>query len=143
MSDGERIFALFSSNDLFCLDLDGNMLWLRGLMRDYPNASNGLGMSASPVVGDGVLVAQIESDGEAFALGIDVLTGLNRWKMERPRRANWTSPLTTKGPTGKLQVALQSSAGVQMIEAETGREIWNYKGRAATIPSSALGAGVL
>jgi len=143
VSDGERIFALFSSNDLFCLDLAGNLLWLRGLMRDYPNASNGLGMSASPVVADGVFVAQIESDGEAFALGIDVVTGLNRWKIERPHRANWTSPLTMTGPTGKQQVALQSSAGVQMIEAETGREIWNYKGGAATIPSAALGAGVL
>ena len=143
VSDGERLFALFSSNDLFCLDLDGNLLWLRGLMRDYPNASNGLGMSASPVVGDGVLVAQIESDGEAFAIGFDVLTGLNRWKIERPHRANWTSPLTLRGPDGKLQVALQSSAGVQMVQAETGREIWNYKGGAATIASSALGAGLL
>jgi outer membrane protein assembly factor BamB len=143
VSDGERIFALFSSNDLFCLDFDGNLLWLRGLMRDYPNASNGLGMSASPVAADGVLVAQIESDGEAFAVGLDVLTGLNRWKIERPRRANWTSPLTMTGRTGKQQVALQSSAGVQMIEAETGREIWNYKGGASTIPSAALGEGVL
>jgi outer membrane protein assembly factor BamB len=143
VTDGQRIFALFSSNDLFCLDFDGNLLWLRGLMRDYPNASNALGLSASPVTADGVFVAQIESDGEAFAIGIDTSTGLNRWKIARPHRANWTSPLTLIGPNGKHQVALQSSAGLQMIEAETGREIWNYKQGAATIPSAALGGNVL
>lgn len=59
-SDGERIFAIFSSSDLICLDLDGNLLWLRGLMRDYPNASNSLGLSSSPVVADGTLVTQVE-----------------------------------------------------------------------------------
>ncbi len=142
VSDGHRIFALFSSNDLFCLDLEGNLLWLRGLMRDYPNASNSLGLSASPTVADGVLVAQIETDAEAFALGIDAETGVNRWKIDRPKRANWTSPLRVGGADGKQWLALQSSAGVQAVEAATGREIWNYKEGASTIPSSALAGGV-
>ena len=56
-SDGQRLFCQFSSNDILCLDLDGNVLWLRGLGRDYPNASNSLGMAASPiVVGDTLVV---------------------------------------------------------------------------------------
>ena len=54
VSDGERVFAIFSSNDLVCLDLDGNLLWLRGITRDYPNASNSLGMASSPIVLDGL-----------------------------------------------------------------------------------------
>ena len=58
-SDGERIFAIFSSNDLLCLDLDGNLLWLRGLTRDYPNASNSLGMSSSLATTDGVVIAML------------------------------------------------------------------------------------
>ena len=49
-SDGERIYALFSSNDLICVDLDGNVKWMRGLTLDYPNASNSLGMASSPIV---------------------------------------------------------------------------------------------
>src|SRR6188474_2994011 len=52
-SDGKRIYVLFSSNDLLCLDLDGNLQWLRGLMVDYPNASNSLGLASSPVLTDG------------------------------------------------------------------------------------------
>ena len=48
-SDGQRIFAFYSSNDLICLDLEGNLQWFRGLNHDYQNASNSLGMSSSPI----------------------------------------------------------------------------------------------
>ena len=82
-SDGRRIFAIFSSNDCAALDLDGDLLWYRGLGRDYPNASNSLGMSSSLVVADGVLVAQVENDSESFTAGLDAATGLNRWKTGR------------------------------------------------------------
>ena len=35
-SDGKQVFAFYSSNDLVCLDLDGNLRWFRGLAYDYP-----------------------------------------------------------------------------------------------------------
>ena len=89
-SDGQRIFAFYSSNDLACLDLDGNLLWFRGLTFDYPNASNSLGMSSSPVVMGDTVIAQVESDSESFAVGLDVKTGVQRWKIDRPKMSNWT-----------------------------------------------------
>ncbi len=138
VSDGKRIIALFSSNDLFCLDLDGNLLWLRGLMRDYPNASNGLGLASSPVVVDGVVVTQIETDGEAFVAGIDATTGLNRWKIDRPKKANWTSPSILRGAQGAMLVTLQSSTGISAIDPKTGVEVWKYSDGASTVPSSAV-----
>jgi outer membrane protein assembly factor BamB len=137
-SDGERIFALFSSTDLFAVDLDGNLLWLRGLMRDYPNASNALGLSSSPVVADGVVVVQIETDGDAFVVGIDAKTGLNRWKIERRKRANWSSPLVLNAADGKHLVAVQSSTGVTALDPATGTEVWSYKDGASTVPSSTV-----
>src|SRR5690606_2755358 len=91
-SDGERIFAFYSTNDVACLDLQGNLLWYRGLTYDYPNASNTLGMSSSPLVVEGTLVCMLETDADSFAIGLDALTGQTRWKIERPRAANWTSP---------------------------------------------------
>ena len=59
VTDGRRLFAIFSSNDLFCLDLDGNLEWLRGLTFDYPNARNSLGMASSLVLAGGVLLSLI------------------------------------------------------------------------------------
>ncbi|MBW3543022.1 MAG: PQQ-like beta-propeller repeat protein [Planctomycetes bacterium] len=135
-SDGQRVFAFYSSNDLACLDLDGNLLWYRGIGHDYPNASNSVGMASSPLVVGNTLIVQVESDAEAFALGLDVETGLARWKIDRPRRANWTSPslIERAGGEGPL-VLLQSSAGVSAVEPGSGREVWKYTEGAATIPS--------
>ncbi|MBV6499064.1 MAG: Outer membrane protein assembly factor BamB [Prosthecobacter sp.] len=132
-SDGERIFAIYSSNDLFAFDLAGNLLWLRGLTFDYANASNSLGMSSSPVVVDGTLVVQAENDSESIAVGIDTATGKNRWKKERPKAANWTSAVVYKGA-----VALQSSKGLTGVNPRSGAVEWDYTDGAATIPSSAV-----
>ncbi len=138
-SDGKRVFVLYSSNDLICLDLDGNLKWLRALTLDYPNASNSLGMSSSPVVAGDTLIVQVENDSESFAAGVDVRTGANRWKMNRPKSANWTSPVVSR--IGKKQVALlQSSAGIHAVEPRTGAEVWYYGEGASTIPSSTVDA---
>ncbi|MDF1812636.1 MAG: PQQ-binding-like beta-propeller repeat protein [Verrucomicrobiales bacterium] len=134
-SDGKSIFALFSSNDLIAVDLDGNIKWMRGLTLDYPNASNSLGMSSSPVVVDGTLVLQIENDSESFAAGIDTETGLNRWKIDRPKAANWTSPIALLIDDTAI-AALQSSKGLLGVQPATGSPVFEYKFGAATIPSS-------
>jgi outer membrane protein assembly factor BamB len=136
-SDGKRIFASYSSNDVACLDLNGNLLWYRGLTHDNPNASNSLGMSSSPIVADGVVIMQVESDAEAFTEGLDAETGVARWKIERPRQSNWTSPTILRGGDGGRDlVLLQSSKGIAAIRPASGEVVWNYSEGAATIPSS-------
>jgi outer membrane protein assembly factor BamB len=135
-SDGERIFSFYSSNDLTCVDLDGNLLWYRGLGSDYPNASNSLGMSSSPVVVGDTVIVQVESDAEAFAAGLDVKTGAQKWKIDRPRKANWTSPAVLRGADGQDLVLLQSSAGLSAVDPQTGDEVWSFDKGASTIPSS-------
>lgn len=143
-SDGGRIFALFSSNDLFCLDSEGNLLWLRGLTLDYPNASNSLGLASSPVIADGVLVTQIENDSESFTAGIDPATGTNLWKIDRPKVANWTTPTVWRDPGGGRDLVMVTSVeGVVALDPKSGKEQWNLPKPGTTIPSSAAGAGHL
>lgn len=139
-SDGTRIFALFSTNDLFCLDAEGNLLWLRGFTLDYPNASNSLGLASSPILADGVLITQIENDSDSFTAGIDPATGLNLWKIPRPKVANWTSPVVWKDKeSGRNLVLVTSVEGVIALDPKTGKEQWNLPGPGTTIPSSAIG----
>lgn len=143
-SDGERIYALFSSDDLICLDLEGNLQWYRGLMVDFPNASNSLGMAQSPLIVAGTLVVQIENDSQSLALGIDPATGESRWTSDRPKRANWTSPAMLPGTTPDQDlVLLQSSAGLAAVKPMTGEVVWNYENGASTIPSSTVHAGTV
>ncbi len=141
-SDGRHVVAIFSSSDAVCLDLDGNLLWFRGLGRDYPNASNSLGLSSSLVVADGVVVAQVENESESFTAGLDVLTGTNRWKLDRPKDANWTSPVLLKNSPYSL-VVIQSSKGVVAVEPATGKMVWEYAEGGSSVPSSTPSGGVL
>lgn len=142
-SDGQRIFALFSSNDLFCLDFDGNLLWLRGFTVDYPNASNSLGLASSPVMADGVLITQIENDGDSFIAGLDPGTGTNLWKIARPKDANWTTPVVWRDAAGSCAVVVNSAAGVVALDPKSGKERWALPKPGSSIPSSGISAGHL
>ncbi len=136
-SDGRRIFAFYSSNDLICLDLDGNLQWYRGLAYDYPKAGNDVGMSSSPLVVGETVIVQVENQGDSFAAGIDTQTGIERWRIPRSRQANWTSPiLLPSGPAGEPLVLLQSPTELTAVEPASGREVWSFDARCSTIPSA-------
>jgi outer membrane protein assembly factor BamB len=141
-SDGKRVVAIFSSNDAVCLDLDGNLLWFRGLGRDYPNASDSLGMASSPLIAGGVAVAQVESQSDGFTVGLDLETGVNRWKIERPHDPNWTSPTLLKSGGSELALLL-SPSGLAAIKPATGKLAWENASVGSSIPSIAEGGGVL
>ena len=142
-SDGQRIFALFSSNDIACLDLEGNLQWFRGLSHDFPNCSNSLGMASSPIVIGDTLIVQAENDADSFSTGLDVYSGESRWKRGRPKRANGTSPSALKdATTGEKLALLQASAGVEACNPKTGEVVWSYTNGAATIPSLVVAGDV-
>ncbi len=134
MSDGQRIFAFFSSNDLVCLDLNGNLLWYRGLTLDYPTAANDVGMSSSPLVVDGTVIVQVENKGDSFAAGLDAETGQTRWKIPRKPEMNWTSPTVWQVGSSKA-VLLQSTDRLSAHEPATGRQLWSYDKTCKGIPS--------
>lgn len=142
-SDGMQIFAFFSSNDVICLDLDGNLQWLRGLTHDFPNASNSLGMASSPIVIGDTLVVQVENDAESFATGLDTSNGKARWKKVRPKKANWTSPTLWQNGDSVPVALLQSSAGIEAVDSRSGETLWKFGNGASTIPSSIVVADSL
>ncbi|MEX2187250.1 MAG: PQQ-binding-like beta-propeller repeat protein [Pirellulales bacterium] len=136
-SDGERIFAFYSSNDLACLDLDGNLLWYRGLGWDYPQVGNDAGMSSSPVVAGNTVIVQVEAQGDAFAAGLDVQTGETRWRHERKKQAAWSSPAVIRGETAEQDaVLIQSVSGLTVHDPYTGRERAKFEANCAGIASS-------
>lgn len=143
-SDGKHIFAIWSSNDLVAFDLEGNLLWLRGLTVDYPNVSNSLGMAASLVTTGGVVIVPVENDSESYTLGIDARSGTNLWKLERPKAANWSTPVVWHPKDGTApDVLLQSKDGLMAVEAATGSTLWNYAEGASTMSSSVTTADMV
>lgn len=140
VSDGQHVFAFYSSNDLVCLDLDGNLKWMRGLTADHPGLGNDIGMAASPVVSDGVVVVQCECATAAFAAGFDVGNGATKWEIDRPEESNWTSPaIVTDGGAAATpaSVLLQGRGGLSLHAIDDGSALWQADGEGASISSPA------
>jgi outer membrane protein assembly factor BamB len=137
-SDGRRVVALFATGDLVALDPDGNVLWLRSLYAENPGATDGRGLASSPVLVAGTAVVHLESQNTSFAAGIDLATGKNRWRVERPREPNWTSPIAIPGAAGKPLVLLQGATRLSALDPVTGKEVWGLDRGSDPIASSVL-----
>jgi outer membrane protein assembly factor BamB len=133
-SDGKRVFAFYSSNDLVCLDLDGNLQWLRGLTYDYPTAANDVGMASSPIVFGDLVIVQVENLGESFAAGIDTTNGTTRWRIDRTKQMNWSSP-TLLHDNGRNLLVLQAPDGLAAYEPDSGNLLWKLARKCEGIPS--------
>ena len=143
-SDGERIYAYYSCNDVVCLDLDGNLVWYRGLGFDYPNASSSLGMSSSPVVVNGTLVLQLDTESESFVAGLDALTGETLWKLDRERSAVYASPaLYHPSDSAAPQVVLHSRKSLLSIDPRTGNSNWEVAQSCGSVSSTTVAGDLL
>jgi len=140
-SDGQRVYALFSSNDLACFDLDGNLQWYRGLGYENPFTRNDVGMASSPLVVGSVVVVQLDSSGVSFAAGIDTRTGRTRWRIDRDQGAAWTSPVLLHTAEEKPLVLLQGRRTLAAVEPESGRVLGEYEVNCHTIASAATWQG--
>jgi outer membrane protein assembly factor BamB len=143
VTDGLHVYALFASGDLVGLDRDGNLLWVRSLTGDYPTVGNNVGMAASPIIWQDVLIVPLENAGESYGLGIDTRTGRNRWKVQRPRGINWVTPLLYQIGT-RVEVVFQTGQELTAYDPATGAKLWSLAGKPlSTIPSPTFGAGLI
>ena len=143
-SDGKHVVAFYSSNDVACFDLDGNFCWYRGLSHDYPKAANDVGMSSSPIaVGDKV-ICQVENQGDSFVEALKISDGTTAWRIERPKKPNWSSPIYVGGHAGFTEfVVLQSLDSLDGINPETGSLLWSLGKPCDIISSSVFADGIL
>jgi outer membrane protein assembly factor BamB len=142
-SDGKRIIALYSSCDLFAVDLTGRLLWQRNLAVEHPRSGNDVGMGSSPRIIGGTAVVQIDCQGDAFALGVDAATGEDRWIVPRDKVASWSSPLALTTPEHGACVLLQGPRGLDLHTAADGKKVWSWKAACAAISTVAESGSML
>jgi outer membrane protein assembly factor BamB len=144
VSNGKLMVALFGTGDLVCLDLDGNLQWLRSLYEENPGATDGRGLATSPVIAGDSLIVQMDNQNTPFACGIDLQNGRSRWHINRPRELNWTTPLVLPGTAGiGTLVFLQGSTRLSGCDPATGREVWALARQSHPIASSTLAGNML
>ncbi len=134
-TDGKRVYALYGTGDLVCVDLDGKPVWIRSLAEEYGPFRNRWGMAASPLLVGDLLVIQVDHYSKSYLLAVDAATGRNRWRTPRSAAVNWTSPVAVRQGERTLLVAAGTGT-LTAYDAATGRQQWSLGGlHAQCIPT--------
>ena len=155
VTDGKRVYAVFSDGGFAALDFSGNIAWTN---RDYPFYSQH-GLGASPVLSGGLLIMTMDasSEGEdkligwqkpwdkSFMVALDAATGKQRWKtMRGVTRISHGTPTIWNGPDGKPQVVTEAGDVVQGFDRDTGAKLWTSAvAGEGKVPSTVVGDGLV
>jgi outer membrane protein assembly factor BamB len=157
--DGEHLIVNFGSFGVYCLDLDGKLVWKEDF--GQMNILHGHGEGASPVLHGNTLVINWDHEGQSFAVALDKRTGKQIWKVERDEVTSWSSPIVvstpkaaTSGrgstsplsPRGKgaggegaeasAQVIIPGTARIRGYDLATGKILWECGGLSSNIVAS-------
>ncbi len=132
-TDGSRVWALFGTGDLACLDSAGKVVWHRNLATEYGayNANHGYG--SSPILLEGRLYVAWMHQGASYLLAVDAASGSNVWKKERNLGAveeaqdSYSSPMIVR-PPGRVDLVVAGAEALTGQDPATGEVIWSLGG---------------
>ena len=125
VSDGEHLFAHFGSRGLFCLDLNGKVIWKKDLgdMR----IRNGFGEGASPALHGQTLVVPWDHEGDSFVVALNKSTGKELWRVARNEATTWSTPVIAD-VNGSAQAILAGTKHCIGYDLKTGDVVWRCSG---------------
>jgi len=136
-TDGERIFALFATGDIVCLDLDGNRIWVKNL--GMPD--NHYGHSSSLITYQDLLIIPFDQNTGGRLLALRARSGDLVYDTPRDVGISWASPILVN--TGdRDELILNSNPFVMSHDPQTGEELWRVQcmlGEVAPSPAYADG----
>ena len=137
VTDGEYLFASFGSRGLYCLDMDGALLW----QTDFGDMQtlHGHGEGSSPVLHGDTVITNWDHQGESFVVALDKRTGKQRWKVARDEITSWSTPLVVEYD-GKAQVIISATQRVRAYDLANGNVIWECGGLSRNVVASPVAA---
>ena len=142
VTDGKRVCFLFGSGDLATLDLDGNLLWTKNLVKEHGNFCTKFGYSSSPLLWNGTLYIQIlrrskpysgaagtDEPLEALLLALDFVSGKQLWKKVRKSAAvdeaceSYSSAIPFENKV-RNELLVQGGDCISGHDPATGNEFW-------------------
>jgi outer membrane protein assembly factor BamB len=134
VTDGERIYAFFGSQGLYCLDFEGNPLWDIDLGDMETLHAHGEG--ASPALAGDTLIVNWDQEGDSFVVGLDKRTGKENWRAGRPGEVtSWSTPLVVEHE-GQRQVVIAATGSIRSYNPETGAVLWWTEGLSTNVVAS-------
>ena len=134
-TDGRIVVAWFGSQGVYAYDINGRFLWKVDLGRldlgAYDIPTYEWGPASSPIIWNGLVILQCDTQDDSFMLALDADTGKTVWKTERDELPSWGTPTvaaTSKGP----ELVTNASNYVRGYDPRTGKELWRL-GRSSKI----------
>lgn len=125
VTDGERLYAYFGSDGLYCLDMDGNPKWEKRLGTMRTRASFGEG--ASPALCGNMIVVNWDGENGSFITALDKITGAEKWKAARAEKSSWATPLVVVAQ-GHTQIVVSATGKIRGYDPANGRVLWECGG---------------
>jgi len=141
LTDGEHIWAFFGSRGLYCLDMQGEVVWSKefGAMR----TARQFGEGASPALAGDKLVVVWDHEGDSFIVALDKLSGKELWREERDEGTTWATPRIIP-VDGRTQVIVPGTVSSRAYDLENGKLLWSCSGLTRNcIPSPLYADGVV
>ncbi len=140
-TDGQHVYAYFGSAGLYCLDLEGTVVWKLDL--GDMHTRNSFGEGSSPALHGDTLVVTWDHEGDDFIVALDKRTGKERWRRERDEPTTWSTPLVVEH-AGRAQVVASGTNRVVAYDLASGETIWEDEGLTANvIPSPVASDGMV
>jgi outer membrane protein assembly factor BamB len=138
-TDGRRVYALFATGDMVCLDFEGNVIWGKNL--GVPD--NHYGHSSSLLMYKDLVLVQYDHGEGGHLLGVHALSGTVRWNTNRDVEISWASPILVN--TGdRVETILNANPFVASYDAVTGQELWKIDCMGGEVaPSPAFSDGMV
>ena len=124
ITDGERIYTYFNSLGLYCLDMEGTVIWERLL--NPAKIRNDWGGGASPVLGDDRIYIVNDNDEDSYMLALDKRTGKEAWRVEREEGSNWATPYIWK-TKDRTEIVTPGTDKVRSYDLD-GNLLWSLEG---------------
>jgi outer membrane protein assembly factor BamB len=137
VTDGEHLFAFFGSRGLYCLDLDGELLWKTDLGDMRVKHAHGEG--SSPALHGETLIINWDHEGQSFVIAFDKRTGKQRWKVAREEVTSWATPIVVEHG-GRPQVIISGTNRVRGYDLAGGNVIWECGRLSRNIVASPVAA---
>jgi outer membrane protein assembly factor BamB len=130
-TDGRIVVAWFGSQGIFAYDMDGGLRWSVDLgrvdMGAYDIPAYEWGPASSPIIWNGMVIVQCDTQADSFLIALNAETGETVWKTDRHELPSWGTPTvitTSAGP----ELITNASNYVRGYDPKTGRELWRLGG---------------
>ena len=109
-TDGKHVYVVFGGVGIFCLDMDGNQVWMRTI--EPAKTRYGWGFAASPILHEDRVYLLNDNDESSSLLALNKSTGEEIWRVKREEKSNWSTPYVW-----------QHAAGTEIVVPATGRVV--------------------